>query len=125
MQREDERVLVVDDEPGILRTTALLLQEAGFRPLTAGTCREALDQLQMHPDIAAVLLDRWLPDGSGTDLIQPLRAQLPGVVLLLHSGNHVPPDERARVDGVLEKPVPPARLLQALSSALGTQDAEL
>ncbi|MDX2309050.1 MAG: response regulator [Hyphomicrobium sp.] len=76
------RVLVVDDEPQILRFLKPSLAAAGYEVLTAGTQAEALKlAATMSPDV--ILLDLGLPDGDGKDVIRELRAwsKTPIVVL--------------------------------------------
>jgi two-component system, OmpR family, KDP operon response regulator KdpE len=79
---EGPRVLVVDDEPQIVRGLRVVLRNAGFRVDSAGTKEEALDALSHRPP-DAVLLDLVLPDGSGVDICRQLRewSQVPIVVV--------------------------------------------
>src|SRR5437867_11234558 len=76
------RILVVDDEPAILRALRTNLSGHGFQVETAETGREAIDAASGRaPDI--VLLDLGLPDVDGLDVIRALRADsnIPVVVL--------------------------------------------
>jgi len=61
------RILVVDDEPQILRAVQMKLRGAGYTVETAATAQEALMKAAMRPP-EAVILDVLLPDGSGTDV---------------------------------------------------------
>jgi two-component system KDP operon response regulator KdpE len=76
------RVLVVDDEPQILRALQLKLRTAGYAVETATSASEALMKAAMRPP-EAIILDLLLPDGSGTDVCRELRAwsTVPIVVL--------------------------------------------
>ena len=76
------RVLVVDDEPQILRGLRVVLRRAGFQVDVAATVAEALDALAVRPPDALVL-DLVLPDGTGVDVLRELRAwsALPVLVL--------------------------------------------
>ena len=65
------RILVVDDEPAILRTVRANLARHGFRVDTAATAQEALEHAQARPDL--ILLDLGLPDGDGLELIRSIR----------------------------------------------------
>ena len=66
------RVLVVDDEPQILRALRVNLQARDYDVITASTGRQALEAAaQRHPDI--VVLDLGLPDMDGVDVIRGLR----------------------------------------------------
>jgi two-component system KDP operon response regulator KdpE len=76
------RVLVVDDEPQILRALRTSLRGAGYEVDTAETAAQALTQLAVSPP-DAVILDLVLPDGRGTDVARELRtwSNVPVIVL--------------------------------------------
>lgn len=75
-------VLVVDDEPGILRLLKVDLTEQKFRVLTASTGDEALQVAEEHrPDI--VLLDISMPQMSGLEVMRKLREQSNAPVILV------------------------------------------
>jgi two-component system, OmpR family, KDP operon response regulator KdpE len=76
------RILVVDDEPQILRALRTNLRGAGYEVTTAETVEEALAEAAMRPP-DAVILDLLLPDGSGTDVCRELRrwSDVPVIVL--------------------------------------------
>jgi two-component system KDP operon response regulator KdpE len=86
------RVLVVDDEPALLRTVAIMLRSRGYEVTTAvdgaGGLRAAGEA---HPDL--VVLDLGLPDLDGVEVVRRLRAWTPVPVLVL-SGRL---DSRAKV----------------------------
>jgi len=76
------RVLVVDDEPGLARALAITLRASGWDVTTAADGAGALAAAAEHlPDV--VLLDLGLPDISGIDVLTALRAwsRVPVVVL--------------------------------------------
>jgi two-component system, OmpR family, KDP operon response regulator KdpE len=76
------RVLVVDDEPQILRALGTSLKAAGYDVVTAATAADGLAQAAMRePD--AVILDLVLPDRTGTDACRELRtwSSVPVIVL--------------------------------------------
>jgi two-component system KDP operon response regulator KdpE len=67
------RVLVVDDDPGILKAVRTNLGRHGYLVDAAATGKEALvSYARRHPDI--ILLDLGLPDMDGTDVIREVRA---------------------------------------------------
>ena len=77
-----ERVLVVDDEPQILRFLKPSLAAAGYDVVTATTGAEALKAAALQsPDI--IVLDLGLPDMDGKEVIQQLRtwSKIPIIVL--------------------------------------------
>jgi two-component system KDP operon response regulator KdpE len=77
-----ERILVVDDEPQILRALQTTLRGAGYEVETAATAAEALSKAAVHPP-DGFILDLILPDGNGIDVCRELRtwSQAPIVVL--------------------------------------------
>ena len=76
------RVLVVDDEPAILRFLKPALEANNYEFISAGTVAEAIKRIAADsPDI--VVLDLGLPDGDGKDVIRQVRAwsDVPIIVL--------------------------------------------
>ncbi|MBD8079711.1 winged helix-turn-helix domain-containing protein [Cellulosimicrobium arenosum] len=76
------RVLVVDDDPGLLRAMAITLRVHGWDVTTAATGRAGTDAaVTAHPDV--VLLDLGLPDVSGLEVIAAVRgwSRVPIIVL--------------------------------------------
>jgi two-component system KDP operon response regulator KdpE len=76
------RVLVVDDEPQIVRGLRVILSNAGYGVEEATTKREALDAVSVRPP-DAIVLDLVLPDGDGIEVCKEIRrwSQVPIVVL--------------------------------------------
>ncbi|MFA4928145.1 MAG: response regulator transcription factor [Patulibacter sp.] len=120
MTAEHRTVLVVDDEPQIVRALRVLLREPGFAVLPAGSVREALDLAALHrPD--AAIVDLMLPDGSGVDVCRGLRewTSIPIVVLSAVSEE----DQKvaaleAGADDYVTKPFGPRELVARLEAAL-------
>jgi len=75
-------VLVVDDEPQILRGLKVVLRSAGFQVAQAATKREALDAIAVRPP-DVIILDLVLPDGNGVEVCEEVRrwSTLPIIVL--------------------------------------------
>ena len=76
------RVLVVDDEPQILRALRTSLRGAGYDVDTAATGEEALTSAAVRPP-DAVIIDLVLPGARGTDIVRELRlwSTVPVIVL--------------------------------------------
>jgi signal transduction histidine kinase/DNA-binding response OmpR family regulator len=71
-RRAQGMVLVVDDDPEVLRRMRTDLEEEGFSVLTAATAEEGADlATRRHPSV--ILLDLLLPDRSGLDLLRSLK----------------------------------------------------
>ena len=114
------RVLVVDDEQQILRALRVILRDAGFEALPAGTAEEALDiAATRRPD--AAIVDLVLPDFDGVELCRRLRewSEMPLIVLSAVG------DEDAKVralaagaDDYVTKPFGPRELVARLQANL-------
>jgi two-component system KDP operon response regulator KdpE len=79
---EGPRILVVDDEPQIVRGLKIILRTAGYSVEAASTKSEALAALAARPP-AALVLDLVLPDGEGVEVCEEVRrwSRLPILVL--------------------------------------------
>ena len=66
------RVLVVDDEPPILRFLRASLESQGYIVSTAADARTALDMVRRHT-ADLVVLDLGLPDMDGLDVVRQIR----------------------------------------------------
>jgi two-component system, OmpR family, KDP operon response regulator KdpE len=77
-----QRVLVVDDEPQILRALTTMLRGAGYEVATAATAEQALAvAAARRPE--AIVLDLVLPDRSGTEVSRELRTWTDVPILVL------------------------------------------
>jgi two-component system KDP operon response regulator KdpE len=88
-------VLVVDDEPQILRAVQMKLRGAGYAVDTASTAQEALMKAAMRPP-EAIILDVLLPDGRGTDLCRELRGWSTAPILVLSAVG----EEREKIEAL-------------------------
>jgi two-component system KDP operon response regulator KdpE len=75
-------VLVVDDEPQILRALRINLRVREYEVHTAATGAEALEQAAKHPP-DLVILDLGLPDLDGVEVIQGLRGWTAAPIIVL------------------------------------------
>jgi two-component system KDP operon response regulator KdpE len=120
-------VLVVDDEPVLLRLLEVNLRIAGFAVRTAATGAGALEAAGDRPD--AIVLDLGLPDMDGWEVVERLRAlndlaETP--VIVLSGTDRDATDDRgyaASVHAFLTKPVEPGDLVGAVRRALSRTDA--
>jgi two-component system KDP operon response regulator KdpE len=76
------RVLVVDDEPQILRALRINLRARQYDVATAASGAQALDEAAAHPP-DLVILDLGLPDMDGVDVIGGLRGWTPVPIIVL------------------------------------------
>jgi two-component system KDP operon response regulator KdpE len=78
------RVLIVDDDPAILRIVSRTLGARGYAVETAETAAQFLETVTaFRPDV--ILLDLVLPDGDGIDLCRALRERGDNTPLLVLS----------------------------------------
>ncbi|WP_370288352.1 response regulator [Nocardioides sp.] len=76
------RIMVVDDEPQIVRALSINLRARGYEVTTAGDGAEALAVADLAPP-DVVVLDLGLPDTDGIDVIAGLRARSAVPILVL------------------------------------------
>ena len=113
-------VLVCDDEAQILRALRVILRDAGFRSIPAGSGEEALDLAAVEAPQAAIV-DLVLPDIDGVEVCRRLRewSEMPIIVLSAIG------DEDAKVralaagaDDYVTKPFGPRELIARLEAVL-------
>ena len=113
MSRETRpRVLVVEDEPIIADTLAVILWRHGYYAVAAYTGESGLQQARtLKPDV--VISDVLMPGMNGTEMAIQIRQFLPSCAVLLFSGQAATADllEEARRKGptfeIIAKPLYP------------------
>ena len=112
-------ILVVEDDPAVLKITRCILELHGYIVLDASSGRGALDLFREHREqIAVVLLDAVMPDMNGAETLAAIRELKPGTKALfmsgyareIISGKMLMPDDAEFIN----KPVLPARLIEAI-----------
>lgn len=116
-------VLVVDDEPSVLKVVGRILQGAGYRVLSAASGSEALQIAQREsPGIGLLLTDVIMPEMDGQELANRLRAIIPDLKVLFTSGytDDILDPEGIKLPGfhLLEKPYSPSDLTSAVREVL-------
>ncbi len=123
--REDARtVLLVEDEPLVLRSTADLLSHEGYRVLEAASFDEALECLGSCPDLAAMVTDIGISgEQDGIALTRAVRERCPQVRIVLVSGRMRPSSDQYPPDAIFfTKPYAPSALLTVVRQSI---DGEL
>lgn len=120
-------ILVVDDDPVFTQFTQNLLTENGMKVVTAFNKADALDLLDKH-HFSCLIFDIFLPDGSGVDLIKPLRSNSSSTPIIMVSGQgDVEEVVRAMKDGAndyIKKPFRGEELLLKIQMVLETTQAK-
>ena len=118
-----DRILVVDDEPDIIALVAYHLARSGYRVSTAATGTEAL-QAARDEQPALVVLDLMLPELSGFEVLERLRADraLADTPVLMLTARRDEPDRvqglSLGADDYLVKPFSPQELVLRVRNIL-------
>jgi len=119
-------ILIVEDEPELVRALRINLRARRYQVRTAGTGREALAAAASHPP-DAIILDLGLPDIDGTEVIVALREWYHAPIIVL-SGRTSPGDKIGALDvgadDYVTKPFAMAELLARLRAVLRRDDGE-
>ncbi|MDD3310740.1 response regulator [Pseudodesulfovibrio sp.] len=95
------KVLMVDDEERFRTTTAKILARKGFHTILAASGEEALDKLAENPDV--VILDVKMGGLDGHDTLKLIKAQLPGLPVIMLTGHgDVPGAKKAYETGAFD-----------------------
>jgi PAS domain S-box-containing protein len=124
----DERVLVVDDNPGVARSVAGLLQRLGFDSRASSSPDSVLDEVVSDPEaVDLVITDLAMPRMTGPELAVRLHAIRPNLPILLLTGHSrdLTADQldAAGIDRMLLKPVRSDQLALTIDELLHTPKA--
>ena len=105
----NECILVVDDDPEIVRAIAILLEKEGYQVLKAYNGMEALEQA-VNPALRLIVIDVMMPRLDGLSAVMKIREKrnLPIIVLSLSMG----------ADDYIAKPFHPQELVARVRSQL-------
>ncbi len=114
-------VLVIDDEPSIRETLAVILRDEGYEVELAPNLAKARGRLADPTPLDVILTGLALPDGDGLTLLDEVNRDRPAVkVVLLTSNATVATATAALRKGAvdyIEKPATPATILRAVNNA--------
>ncbi len=122
----NETVLVVDDEERIRSSLRGILSDEGFRVLDTGRAPEVMDLIERE-NPAVVLLDVWMPDIDGIELLRRIKSEHPAVQVIMISGhaniqNAVAATKLGAAD-FIQKPFSVTGLLAAIARVLDGGEA--
>jgi DNA-binding response OmpR family regulator len=114
-----KKILIIDDEPLVLKTTALLLNHSNMEAITAGNGQAGLDKAEKEePDL--IMLDIKMPGMDGWTVLSRLKAdaRLSKIPVIVFSGDDGPDaSSLARERGasaVSKKPFEPNELIKII-----------
>jgi CheY-like chemotaxis protein len=118
-------VLVIDDDASHVHVCERVLKGAGYSVLTARTGGEALRTLA-GSKVDLMLVDVFMPDMDGIEIIQDVRRRAPGVAVVAMSGGGVVAGAdhvlaqctKLGARGALAKPFTPEQLLATVAAGL-------
>ena len=114
-------ILIVDDDPAITESLAIIFDKYGYEVRCALSAEEAIEIIaRWEPDLA--ILDVMLPRMNGIELAMVLKANRPACHLVLFSGHAGTPAlmeeaaKRGNMFEILAKPVHPLFMLDFIAS---------
>lgn len=111
-------VLVVDDQPKVLKFIEIDLKLRGFHVVTTGSGEQALELIRsINPDV--VLLDMIMPGMDGFETLKKIRAfsNLPVIAFSASPGNQ-DPAMKAGANEFMHKPFDPDNMAQRISALI-------
>jgi DNA-binding NtrC family response regulator len=116
------KLLIVDDEQGIVDEVKSYFDEEGYEVQTADTGKEGIEAIgRFKPDI--ILLDMKLPDMSGLQVLKYCKETFPAIKVIVNTGyvdqNIIDESERLGRDAFLQKPFNLERLQTEIDALLG------
>ncbi|MDR2446973.1 MAG: sigma-54 dependent transcriptional regulator [Treponema sp.] len=119
-----KNILIVDDEAGIRKMLGLILEDEGYRALSAEDALVALDML-MKEEVNVVFLDVLLPNMGGLEALEKIHKKHPDIEIVMISG-HATVDMAVRAVKLgafdfLEKPLSLDKALVTCRNALSLQ----
>jgi len=122
-----QRILVVDDEPQIREMLSMYFDRHGYETLTAGDSTETL-RLISESKVDVVVLDIGLAEEDGLKLLEKLKAENPGLRVIMLTGMGFVEDllteaTQKGADGYVSKVLPLDELLVAIQRILKPAEA--
>ena len=119
--RVPQKILIVDDDKGIVEVVKIALTKKGYEVFTAGDGNEGIEKVKAHsPDL--ILLDVVMPEMNGYEFLRALKAlegkALTPVVMVTAKEEM---EELFKFEGVKEyivKPTDPSELIQKIEGCL-------
>lgn len=116
-----KKILIVDDEAGIVQEMKEFLEEEGYETYTADTAKAGIKLLEeIRPDV--ILVDVKLPDASGTDVLRACKEKSPQTKTIMVTGyvdqNVMDEVEKIGRDAFLQKPFNLVKIIEEIEKLL-------
>ncbi|MBN2227704.1 MAG: response regulator [candidate division Zixibacteria bacterium] len=115
-----KKIMIIDDEPDILRFLEQLFQDAGYQTVTAGDGSEGIEiAARERPDL--ITLDLQMPKDTGTAFYRKIHrdkklGDIPIIVISGIAGRHL---AIRKPVAVFDKPIDKTALLQVIKDTIG------
>lgn len=119
---ERQTLLIVDDDPDVLRALAFMTATRGFGVQRCGTAREAIALAAAGQRFAGLIIDQKLPDLQGIELLSRLRelgVEAPAVVITTGPSPTLKRQAEAAGVPIVEKPLLDEELFTQLHRLIG------
>lgn len=115
-------ILLVEDEPAILRLAKTMLERGGYSVITAEVPSQAIELAKQRKDIVLLISDLIMPEMNGSELAEAVKAEVPSIRIMFISG-HFPEaiEKRMSIEkgiGFLQKPFTMAQLHEKVGKVL-------
>jgi DNA-binding response OmpR family regulator len=118
------KILLVDDNAGLLKVQSTFLRKAGYEVITATNGQEALD-LAAIQTFDLMITDIVMPEKEGIEIIRELRQKFPEMKIIamsgggrVQAGDYLFIAKKLGADQTLSKPFTAAELLAAIKSVM-------
>lgn len=125
MNNNKKTIMVVDDDPKIVKALALRLSAAGYQTITTFNGMTGLILAKVkRPDL--IITDIWMPSGCGLSMAFRMNQLFPGTPLIFLTASKQPGLKEKAMElgasGYMEKPYEPGVLLQLVAELLAARE---
>jgi CheY-like chemotaxis protein/anti-sigma regulatory factor (Ser/Thr protein kinase) len=129
LQMGKERILLVDDEPSIVRMITQMLTRSGYEVIGKTSSTSALNVFKKAPEqFDLVISDLTMPEISGDQLAQAIKKIRPGMPIILCTGHSNRMDENKAkelgIEAFIIKPFSRKNITEAISNVLAMRNSE-
>ena len=114
-----KKILVIDDETGILELMRTYLSRKGYEVLTEDNGEDGITALRGDSSIGLVILDIRMPGVDGIELFPRIRVEYPATPVIILTGSMGEEVRDLGADGVFMKPVDMEELLGKIRELAG------